>query len=79
MLRSKPLISSECSNISDSHAGFFFVGLLAYVTYFFCYGLGLGEEQQVVWAAGFAIGAGHVEAAEGVCAYHGSGAFAVEV
>ncbi len=46
---------------------------------FLRYRLGLREQVQVIRAAGFGIGAGHVEAAEGVGADHGSGAFAVDV
>ncbi len=42
-------------------------------------GFGLGEEEQIVRAAGFGVGAAHIEAAEGVRADHGAGAFAVEV
>ena len=46
---------------------------------FFGDALGLGEEEEIVGAAGFGVGAAHVEAAEGVGADHGSGALAVEV
>ena len=46
---------------------------------FFGDGFGLEEEQQVILAAGFGIGAGHIEAAEGMGADHGAGAFAVHV
>src|SRR5271157_6456166 len=42
-------------------------------------GLGLQEQQEVVGATGFGIGAGHVEAAEGVRADHRAGALAVEI
>src|SRR5208283_2227340 len=40
---------------------------------------GLQELEQVIGAAGLGIGAGHVEAAEGMAADQGAGAFAVEV
>ena len=46
---------------------------------FFRHRLGLREQIQIIGAAGFGIGAGHVEAAEGVGSYHGAGAFAVDV
>ncbi len=42
-------------------------------------GLGLGEEEEIVGAAGFAVGARHIEATEGMSADHGAGALAVEV
>jgi hypothetical protein len=45
----------------------------------FGYGFGLGEEGEIVGAAGFGVGAAHVEAAEGVRAYHRAGALAIEV
>src|SRR5205814_8174209 len=41
--------------------------------------LRLQEEADVVAAAGFGIGAGHVEAAEGMHADEGAGAFAIHV
>ncbi len=40
--------------------------------------LGLGEEQEVVGAAGLGVRPAHVEAAEGVGSDHGSGALAVQ-
>src|SRR5216683_1759541 len=39
----------------------------------------LREEVEIVWSAGFRIGAGHVEAAEGMRAYHRSRALAIQV
>src|SRR6185437_9951444 len=42
-------------------------------------GLGLQEEQQVIGAAGLRVRAGHIKAAEGVAADHGTGAFAIHV
>ncbi len=42
-------------------------------------GLGLGEEREIVGATSLRVGAAHVEAAEGMCADHRSGALAVEV
>src|SRR5712664_1646665 len=45
----------------------------------FCYRLCLREQIQVVGAAGFGIGAGHVEAAERVSTDHRSRALAVDV
>src|SRR5262249_32932807 len=41
--------------------------------------LRLQEQQQVVAAAGLAVGAAHVEAAERVAAHHRAGALAVQV
>src|SRR5690606_27507503 len=41
--------------------------------------LGLGEEEQVIVAAGLGVGARHVEAAEGMDSHQGAGALAVEV
>src|SRR5437870_1226518 len=41
--------------------------------------LGLQEELEVVRAAGFAVGAAHVEAAEGLGAHHGAGDLAIEI
>src|SRR5271168_1795283 len=35
--------------------------------------------KEIVFAAGFGVGAGHVEAAEGVGADHGAGAFAIQI
>src|ERR1700735_643757 len=46
---------------------------------FFGDGLGLGEEGEVVGAAGFAVSAAHVEAAEGMSADHRASALAIEV
>src|SRR5580692_10122143 len=46
---------------------------------FFGDALGLGKQKQVVCAACFGVGSTHVEAAEGMCSDHGSGAFAIEV
>lgn len=46
---------------------------------FFCDRLGLNELKQIVGAARFGIGAGHVEATEGVGANHRAGAFAIDV
>src|ERR1700690_91836 len=45
----------------------------------FAHAFRLGKEVEVVGATGLGIGAGHVEAAEGVRAYHRSRAFAVQV
>src|SRR5579885_3573931 len=42
-------------------------------------GFGLREEQEVVATAGFGVGAGHVEAAEGVDADERAGTLAIEV
>jgi DNA-binding NarL/FixJ family response regulator len=42
-------------------------------------GLGLGEEGEVVGAAGLGVGAAHIEAAEGMRSDHGAGALAIEV
>src|SRR5229473_3312633 len=42
-------------------------------------GFGLGEQEQVISAACFRVGAGHIEAAEGVDADKRTGGFAVEV
>src|SRR5579863_4967857 len=42
-------------------------------------GFGLGEEEEIIGAAGFGIGAGHIESAERMRADHGSGAFAIDV
>jgi hypothetical protein len=42
-------------------------------------GLGLQEQQQVIRTARFGVRSGHVEAAEGVRADHGAGAFPVEI
>src|SRR5260370_9764741 len=45
----------------------------------FAYRFGLGEQIQVVRAAGFGIGSRHVEAAEGMRTDHGARTFAVDV
>ena len=42
-------------------------------------GFGLREEIEIIGAARFGIGAGHIESAEGMGADHGSGAFAIDV
>src|SRR5215472_10107809 len=46
---------------------------------FLSYGLGLGEQQQVVRAPGLGIGSRHIEPPEGVSPHHGSRALAVEI
>src|ERR1700722_3220989 len=45
----------------------------------FCDALGLSEEVKVIGTAGLGVGAAHIEAAEGMRANHGTGAFAIEV
>ena len=46
---------------------------------FFGNGFGLEVVEQVVFAAGFGVCAGHVEATEGVGADHGAGAFTIQI
>ena len=46
---------------------------------FLCHALCLREEQEIVGAAGFGVGAAHVESAEGMRTDHGARAFAIQV
>src|SRR6185437_2685830 len=46
---------------------------------FFCRHFRLQKQQQIIAAARFRIGAGHVEAAEWMHAYERAGAFAIQV
>ncbi len=41
--------------------------------------LGLGEEVEIIGAAGLGVGSTHIEAAERMRADHGAGALAIEV
>src|ERR1019366_3196701 len=49
------------------------------LAYFVADGFRLGEKVEIIGAAGFGIGAGHIESAEGMRADHCSGAFAIDV
>jgi hypothetical protein len=42
-------------------------------------GFSLGEEVEIIGAAGFGIGAGHIESTEGMRTDHCAGTFAIDV
>jgi hypothetical protein len=49
------------------------------LAYFLADGFGLCEQIEIIGAASFGIGAGHIKSAEGMRADHCSGTFAIDV